>query len=45
MAPLLTRVAGEVGFAIPEGVGSVSSVDGGSHVLSYIIWKVFGIFQ
>lgn len=45
MAPLLTRVAGEVGFAIPEGVGSVSSVDGGSHVLSYVIWKVFGIFR
>lgn len=44
MAPLLTTIAKEVGFAIPEGVGSVSSLDGGSHVLSYILWKVFSIF-
>ena len=45
MAPLLTRVAGEVGFNIPKGVGSVSSVDAGSHIISYIMWKVFGIFN
>lgn len=44
MAPLLTTIAKEVGFAIPEGVGSVSSLDGGSHVLSYILWKVFSLF-
>lgn len=45
MAPLLTRVAGEVGFNIPKGVGSISSVDAGSHIISYIMWKVFGIFN
>lgn len=44
MAPLLTTIAKEVGFAIPEGVGSVSSLDGGSHVLSYILWEVFSLF-
>lgn len=45
MAPLLTTIAKEVGFAIPAGVGSVSSLDGGSHVLSYILWKIFSIFN
>ena len=44
MAPLLTTIAKEVGFAIPEEVGSVSSLDGGSHVLSYILWEVFSLF-
>lgn len=44
MAPLLTTIVKEVGFAIPEGVGSVSSLDGGSHVLSYILWEVFSLF-
>ena len=44
MAPLLTIIAKEVGFAIPEGVGSVSSLDAGSHVLSYVIWKIFSLF-
>ena len=45
MAPLLTSIAKQVGFAIPEGAGSISALDGGSHVLSYVLWKVFGIFR
>lgn len=44
MAPLLTSIAKQVGFAIPEGAGSISALDGGSHVLSYILWKVFSLF-
>ncbi len=44
LAPLLTRVAGEVGFYIPDGTGSISSLDGGAHVLSYLLWKILGIF-
>lgn len=37
MAPLLTSIAKQVGFAIPEGAGSISALDGGSHVLSYVL--------
>ena len=44
MAPLLTSIAKQVGFAIPEGAGSISALDGGSHVLSYVLWKIFSIF-
>ncbi|CAL7876319.1 PTS transporter subunit IIC [Fusobacterium necrophorum] len=44
LAPLLTRVAGEVGFHIPDGTGSISSLDGGAHILSYLLWKILGIF-
>lgn len=44
MAPLLTSIAKQVGFVIPEGAGSISALDGGSHVLSYVLWKIFSIF-
>lgn len=44
MAPLLTSIAKQVGFTIPEGAGSISALDGGSHVLSYVLWKIFSIF-
>lgn len=44
MAPLLTNIAGQVGFEIPKEAGSISSLDGGSHVLSYILWKISSLF-
>lgn len=40
IAPVSTTMAREVGFPFPEGTLEVSSLDGGSHFISYIIYKI-----
>ena len=40
IAAVSTTMAHEVGFPFPEGTLEVSSLDGGSHIISYIIYKI-----
>lgn len=44
MAPLITQVAHNIGFDIPPGTNEISSLDQGSHMLSFILWKFFSLF-
>jgi PTS system galactitol-specific IIC component len=45
MAPLITEVAHNIGFDIPPGTSEISSLDQGSHVLSFVLWKFFNLFN
>lgn len=45
IAPVSTIMAKEVGFPFPEGTLAVSSLDGGSHFVPYIIYKIIALFQ
>lgn len=45
MAPLITQVAHNIGFNIPPGTSEISSLDQGSHVLSFLLWKFFSLFH
>ncbi|TCS79947.1 PTS galactitol transporter subunit IIC [Pectinatus cerevisiiphilus] len=45
IAPVSTIMAKEVGFPFPEGTLAVSSLDGGSHFIPYIIYKIIAFFQ
>lgn len=40
IAPVSTIMAKEVGFPFPKGTLEVSSLDGGSHFISYVIYKI-----
>lgn len=44
IAPVSTTMAKAVGFPFPEGTLAVSSLDGGSHFVPYIIYKIVEIF-
>ncbi|WP_197063335.1 PTS transporter subunit IIC [Pantoea rodasii] len=44
MAPLITQVAHQIGFNIPPGASEISSLDQGSHLLSFLLWKFFALF-
>ncbi len=44
MAPLITSTAHQIGFEIPAGTGEISSLDQGSHLLSFLLWKFFALF-
>ena len=44
MAPLITQVAHNIGFDIPPGTSEISSLDQGSHLLSFLLWKFFNLF-
>ncbi len=45
MAPLITQVAHNIGFDIPAGTSEISSLDQGSHLLSFLLWKLFNLFS
>ncbi len=40
IATVSTTMARQVGFAFPEGTLAISSLDGGSHIIPYIIYKI-----
>ncbi|MBB5335814.1 PTS galactitol transporter subunit IIC [Pectinatus brassicae] len=40
IAPVSTLMAQKVGFPFPQGTLAVSSLDGGSHFIPYIIYKI-----
>ncbi len=44
IAPVVTTMAKEVGFPFPEGTLAISSLDGGSHFVSYVMYKVIELF-
>lgn len=44
IAAVSTVMAKEVGFPFPEGTLEVSSLDGGSHFIPYIIYKIITFF-
>lgn len=45
IAGVSTIMAKEVGFPFPEGTMAISSLDGGSHFVPYIIYKVIEFFH
>jgi len=44
MAEIHTQLAIAGGFKLPEGMSLISTEDAGTHLLSWIVWKVFAIF-
>lgn len=44
MAAIHTQLAVAGGFTIPNGMSMISTEDAGTHLLSWIIWKIFEIF-
>jgi len=44
MAQIHTQLAIAGGFTIPKGLSLISTEDAGTHLLSWIIWKIMSIF-
>lgn len=45
IAPLFTQMAENASFDMPEGATQISSIDQGGNLVSWIIWKIFSIFN
>ncbi|MDK2806084.1 MAG: galactitol system component [Thermoanaerobacterium sp.] len=45
MASIHTQLAIAGGFKLPAGMHMISSEDAGTHLLSWIIWKIFSLFH
>ncbi|GEN57434.1 PTS galactitol transporter subunit IIC [Halolactibacillus alkaliphilus] len=45
VAPIMTQMAQDANFNMPEGSAQISSIDQGGNVVNYIIFKIFDIFN
>jgi PTS system galactitol-specific IIC component len=45
LAPVTTLMAKGVNFPFPEGTAAISSLDGGAHLIPYILYKIVELFH